>query len=99
MFHIISRRLFSSSHQRNKKLKDTAEQERKPSSSTVPNTASIPISGGNVVRATAEEPSSTLLVGNQIDGNTPPTREEGFIMFKSEQGSALNKIFLENKGI
>ena len=74
------------------------EQDRKPSASIVQNSASIQAGGSDTAKATAEEPSSTSLVANQIDSNTPPAREEGFAMFKCEQGSALNKIFLENKG-
>lgn len=84
---------------RNKKGKEsTLDQERKCSANTgVSITASY--NANDTTKTSAEEPSSTSVnVDKQSDG-TPPSREEGFIMFKSDQGSSLNKIFLENKEI
>lgn len=83
--------------QRNKKAKESGvEQDRKPSVATgVPVTASVQRND----KITTEEPSHIILtVANQAD-NTPPSREDGFGMFKAEQGLALNKIFVENKGM
>lgn len=53
--------------------------------------------GNDAAKISTEEPSNILLSANHVD-NTPPSREDGFVMFKAEQGSSLNKIFAENKG-
>jgi len=82
---------------RNKKGKDSVEQDRKPSVGTGAQlTASL--HGNDPTKISTEEPSSMLLTNNNVD-NTPPSREDGFVMFKAEQGLSLNKIFAENKEI
>ena len=84
--------------QRNKKGKDSVvEHDRKPSVGTgVLVTASV--HGNDTTKVATEEPSDISLAVYNMD-NTPPSREDGFVMFKAEQGSSLNKIFGENKGI
>ena len=72
------------------------EQDRKPSVGIGAQlTASL--HGNDPTKISAEEPSSMLLANSNVD-NTPPSREDGFVMFKAEQGLSLNKIFAENKG-
>lgn len=72
------------------------EHDRKPSVGTGAQlTASI--LGNDSTKISTEEPSNMLLSANHVD-NTPPSREDGFVMFKAEQGLPLNKIFAENKG-